>query len=348
MERYVTNETISLGHMSLIGTEGGEYQLNVIKSENVITPPFVLLSKTGQIIIHCFSWINALVFTYFRLIVYKYFFKQFKKKEVNSVNVLTMIVCFFQHLEVFWYLILQVILLWVGNEYSERITPWLCLINNNVILIMWCHSALGGLGIATYRIMLIKHDELVKDVIGRKRLMCIILSCEFFILICVVGSLSIRISYWDPIQPPCMYMVPVNMLETLDTYRQSIGNQPFLSYHKMHRISLAFFSIAATLSEVFIYVVFFHHMYKHDNNERLRKLLGNEVISERNRKNAISFLSLFFSFLVELFFLIIVYFFAIFEKKDNVGFILPIRTISLAAIAVVEAVTSCALRSKFW
>ena len=176
MESYIDNKTISLGHISLIGTESSECQLNVIKSENVIIPPFLLLPKTGQIIIFCLSWITAAVFTYFRLIVYKYLLKQFKMKEVTVVNVLTMIICCVQHLEVFWYLILQVILLWVGNEYYERITPWLCPIISNMVLIMWCHSVLGGLGIATYRIMLIKHQVLVKDVIGRKRLMCIILS----------------------------------------------------------------------------------------------------------------------------------------------------------------------------
>ena len=57
--------------------------------------------------------------------------------------------------------------------------------------------------------------------------------------------------------------------------------------------------ISFKLAEIIIYVIFFHHMYKHDKNDRLRKLLGNEVINQRIQRNAMSFVSLFFSFLVE-------------------------------------------------
>ena len=339
------NETISLGRIPSIGTETVECQLNLIKSENVVTPHFVSLSKKEQIMLHCFAWINAAVFTYFRLIVIKYLYKQFKMKEVTSVNILTMIIYLFQHLEVFWYITQQVMMLWVGNDYSEIIPPWYCSLNSNILLFMYIYSVLGGLGVATYRIMLIKHQVLVKDIIGRKRLMFIILSFEFFISMCLIGSFHINDTFWDPVQPPCMYRVPGNVLEFLDTYRQSIGHQSFLSYHNMNRISLLTVNLALTLSEVIIYVIFFHHIYKQDNTETLKKLLGNEVINERNRKNVMSFMSLFFSFLVESFFLIILYLSSNSETKETL-FKYPffVRNISLTAIAAVEVATSNVLR----
>ena len=46
--------------------------------------------------------------------------------------------------------------------------------------------------------------------------------------------------------------------------------------------------------------MFFYNIYKHDNSDVLRKLLGRNTIRNRNRKNAITFLGQFGTFIIEI------------------------------------------------
>ena len=96
------NHMISLWHGNGSSAEEGEFILDLIHSNSIITPKFVSMSEDRQFLIHGLSWLYAAIFTYFRCIVYKYIFKQFKMKQVTQVNILTMVVCFCQHLEVIW------------------------------------------------------------------------------------------------------------------------------------------------------------------------------------------------------------------------------------------------------
>ena len=109
------NHVIPLWHGNGSSTGESEYILDIIYSNNIITPKFQSMSEDRQFLIHGLSWLNAAIFTYFRCIVYKYIFKQFKMKQVTQVNILTMVVCFFQHLEVIWGLMTQVLFLWLAK-----------------------------------------------------------------------------------------------------------------------------------------------------------------------------------------------------------------------------------------
>ena len=52
------------------------------------------------------------------------------------------------------------------------------------------------------------------------------------------------------------------------------------------------FSLAVmTIAEITLYCVYFHHIYRHDNNERIKRLLEPAVIRKRNRQNAMDDIS---------------------------------------------------------
>ena len=110
----------------------------------------------------------------------------------------------------------------------------------------------------------------------------------------------------------------------------------------MIKASVFVFLILLTLVEIAIYFVFFRHLYKHDNKEILVKLLGTKAIHERNAKNAMSFISLFLSFIVEMTCLILAAFFWF----GNDRFLIPIvaRKFTLTFVAIVEVITSKNLR----
>ena len=270
---------------------------------------------------------------------------QYKRKQLTPINILTLVVCLIQHLEVGWVIFSQVMMIWNGDDPSNIAVFWFSMINFMTLVFMWCYSAMGGLGIAVYRIMLIKYDNVVYTIIGQKLLMYIILFCEFLIIILFLAILEIANSlFLGPVRPPFYDTArsSLDSMDVLDVYNQASGNQSFFDFHVMIRGSFFVFLIFLTIVEIVIYFVFFRHLYKHDNKEVFIKLLGTKAIRERNAKNAMSFISLFLSFIVEMAFLILAAFFWF----GNDRFLIPIvaRKFSLTFVAIVEVITSKNLR----
>lgn len=57
------------------------------------------------------------------------------------------------------------------------------------------------------------------------------------------------------------------------------------------------------LVQLYIYIVFAWVQYKHNNDEGLKSLVGNDLIRRRNRSNAMTLGEQFFTFLFEVWFL---------------------------------------------
>ena len=340
------NQTISLEIVGTTAPDHNDYQFDIIDSRSVISPQILTIPRDGQIAICVIGWITTVVFTYFRSIVYKYILDQYKSKEITEINILTLIVCIVQQLEVFRTSIFETVVLVVEDDFANFISPWFCTIDFTIHFFMWSYSVIGSLGIAIYRIMLIKYDVLVRYRVGEKRLMFTILLSEIVLTAILIGSVSLFNPFLNPLRPPCMYVADQNTLESLDGYWESLGNPSLLDFDILLRVTIAIVFLALELAEIVIYVIFFRHMYKHDNKENLRKLLGNEVIIQRNMKNAMSFLSLFCSFLVESLFIIMILICQRSLTSEN-GLLLAsilLRKNTLCAMAIVEVVTSSQLR----
>ena len=344
MTIHLENQTISIEPLNSRDDEAS--LLANIESYRVLVPHFLLMSRTTQIATTIINWINAAVFSYFRSIVYYFVFKQYKSKNINEINILTIIVCLVQHLEIIGMLIHEMIVMTIGDDWPNLIPPLYCIIQINMYKIQWIYSVMGSLGIAVYRIMLIEYDILVRDKIGERKLMLIILLCEFVLTAFFIGTWTIFNPFQDPLRPTCMYQSSESIIQILDDYRQSLGYPSLLNSDLLLKTSIATICLLLELAEIVIYVLFFHHIYMHDNNKRLKKLLEADEIKLRNSKNAMSFFSLFCSFIVETIFIIMVI---------NVKFITPesgvpsatllLRKLTLSAMAIVEVVTSSKLRS---
>ena len=103
-----------------------------------------------------------------------------------------------------------------------------------------------------------------------------------------------------------------------------------------------------TSAEITIYIAFFHHIYKHDNNERLRLLLGPNTIKHRNRKNALTFFSQFCSFVLEVSFVTACILTLWIGSSKNLGYFLctQLSKITLTGTAIIEVLASSNLRRK--
>ena len=280
MTLHVKNQTILLEHMK--SRDDNPFLLEIIQGYSVLALKFLYMSKAAQIATHVISWVNAAVFTYFRSIVYYYIFKQYKLKNITEVNIMTIIVCLVQHVEIIKMLIQEMIMITIGEDWPDTIQPLYCFININISKAAWGYSVIGSLGIAVYRILLIKYDILVRDKIGERKLMWIILLVEFVIMAVLISIHSLFNPFRIPLRPICMHQTSQNMLQILDDYRQSLGYPSLLYSLVRFLVSVGSLLLILEVVEIVIYVTF--------NLENFLKLLLKRnfyqvFINKRNEEN---------------------------------------------------------------
>ena len=344
MSLLVKNQTISLEFMK--SRDEIPSLLEIIEGYSVLAMTFLFWSRTMQITSNVISWVNAAVFTYFRSIVYYFIFKQYRLKAITEVNIMTIIVCLVQHLEIIGGLFQEIVMTTLGEDWPDSIQPLYCFIMINLTKAEWLYSVIGSLGIAVYRILLIKYDILVRDKIGERKLMWIILLVEFGFLAFIMLTWAIFNPFRNPLRPACMHQTGRSMTQILDDYRQSLGYPSLVDSLILFLVSVSSTCLILEVVEIVIYVLFFHHMYVHDNNVRLKRLLEAGEVKRRNSRNAMSFFSLFCSFVVEttsIIMLLLIKFMP--PESGMVLAVLLLRRFSLSAMAIVEVFTSCELRS---
>jgi len=106
--------------------------------------------------------------------------------------------------------------------------------------------------------------------------------------------------------------------------------------------------MAMTLAEITTYCVYFHHIYLHDNSERIRRFLEPAVIRNRNKRNAITFFGQFCSFVFDIGINIcLVIATAAFGNQNGLWTVFFImKTACFTAMSMVEVLTSNNLRSR--
>ena len=136
------------------------------------------------------------------------------------------------------------------------------------------------------------------------------------------------------------------ILDLLNLYEQSRGNPSIYSYWLNVRIFIGMSLMTMTVGEIVIYVMFFHYMYRHDNTERLKYLLGTETIKTRNRANAITFLGQFGTFVFHLLYLTFVNLAVGMSNKQNtfLGMAMIFGGIGFTGTSMLEVLTSAPLR----
>ena len=144
------------------------------------------------------------------------------------------------------------------------------------------YSGIGSLGIAIFRVMYVKFDTMVKDVIGATNLLKIILCGGIGLTVILLSSLFLN--DYEQLQMKYCHTPPnFNIFKILDEYEQGKGGPSIFQYFIYPRIASGGIMLLVTISELSIYIILFRFMYLHDNNERLRRLLEPNVIRQRNK-----------------------------------------------------------------
>ena len=138
------------------------------------------------------------------------------------------------------------------------------------------------------------------------------------------------------------------MLFVLDEYEQSRGNHSILSYWATTRMTINVILMLMVVAEIIIYIIFFHHMYKNDNSQGLRKLLDPGVIRSRNKRNAITFFGQFCSFIFKFSWTLVLVLTSVIGIRSK-GLVIArffIKMVSFPAMSILDVLTSTTLRSK--
>ena len=322
--------------------------IEVLEAKDVLQPNFLERPKTVQWSMVSVDWLLVCIATYFRLIVYEYLIQQYKKKELTTVNKLNLVVILIQHLSRTSGVLVGTLLVLNGDSLKHAVGgDWLCFVYFHYVQFAFFYSFVGSLGISIYRILLIKQNYLLKNVIGENVMRNLILYGG----ILLVTVFTILLNYHDyakMFDDTCMIIPNLQVLLIFDEYEQSRGNSSImLPYLKLIIVNCVILAIM-TMSEILIYVIFFYHMYKHDNSDSLRRILEPKMIRSRNRKNAITFFGQFCSFVLELIGLLLIGLGnTIGTHSNNLPLVaIAFRRVSFPIISMVEVITSDVLRSR--
>ena len=103
--------------------------------------------------------------------------------------------------------------------------------------------------------------------------------------------------------------------------------------------------LMATLGELLCYILYFHHIYRHDKH--VAHLLRHGDLQRRHKKNAISFMGQFYGFSTKFVFLCIT-FIVLIKGKSHITMMalgMVIKFIEFGVMSIVEVMTSHEMRN---
>ena len=353
MSAFVSNVTVALAEETHVMFDETAQQLLVLEAKNHMEPIAFNFRNPIVVSLFCITWTCVAIVFYFRYILYDYLLEQFKLKELTPIDALIFLVAFIDHLSTTLIILYGTIMLITGKSLQYVFGgQWACIALIYIIKFGQGYAFIGGLMISIYRIFLITDCRWTKDHLGRKTLFKIILIVGLVVAVFSVFLESYH-DYEHLIRDNCQLIARKSIMILLDEYEQSRGEPSIYMYWTTMKLAVAYSRVCMVVLEIIIYAMFFIHVYKHDNNELLRRLLTPNVTRNRNRTNAISFFGQFCSFVIE-FSWIILYVITI-PLDNKVGsykeFIVIrfiVRLLSFTCIPIIEVLTSNSLRNRMY
>ena len=184
---------------------------------------------------------------------------------------------------------------------ADAVSDRFCQITYIVGLYGLMYLSVGSFGITLYRMMYIKREHWIKNVIGEKRLLGVILTLGLFLCGMMVHLYNFETVNERPFLNTC-FRSSSSDIQTMIDYELSLGAQILTT--AVLRKSTNLVLIGLQVIEFSIYVWFFYTRYKQDNG-KMKHLLTQENIKDRNIQNVTTFVGQFYGFLVEYVFLLV-------------------------------------------
>ena len=313
--------------------------------ESLMNLPF-----DNKMILAAVMLISLLIGSFFKSITYAYFLSTSKENRGwmhRPINILLLTSSLIHHATHIWMWSWYVISFLTIAPLSDIFGFHGCQVIQIVAGFGMCYLTVGGFGITVYRILLIKYEYWVKNVIGQKALLGIILSLSFVICWIIVFLYGLEGNLSRPtLNTTLNYCQGVSMLyaQILIEYEQSRGETKDTTTY-IQAIAVGLCIVFQTL-ELSSYVYFFYLRYKHDNGN-VAKLLTLAATRDRNLKNIQTFIGQFYGFLVEyayLFFWFVVIILADEQSNSVKSYANVVKFMDFGILSAVEYFTSPILR----
>ena len=248
--------------------------------------------------------VSLIVGTYYKNIMYRCVFTTNSKNRGwmhRPINILIVTSAVVHHATHFWVGMVYAIMLMMDISMADAVSDRFCQITYIVGLYGLMYLSVGSFGITLYRMMYIKREHWIKNIIGEKRLLGVILTLSLFLCGMMVHLYNFETVNERPFLNTC-FRSSSSDIQTMIDYELSLGSQIITT--AVLRKSTNIVLICIQLIELSIYIWFFHTRYKQDNG-KIKHLLTQENIKDRNIQNVTTFVGQFYGFVVEYAFLFI-------------------------------------------
>ena len=229
------------------------------------------------------------------------------------------------------------------DEFLKILCPNFCQITYIIALYGLAYLSVGSFGISLYRVLYMKREQWIKQVVGEKRLLGIVLAFSLTFSGIVVALFNLETIKERAFVNMCFGLSTLDAQIMID-YDMSRGSE-ILTTTVLRKIALII-GIGVQLTELGIFIWFFYTRYKKDNG-RIKKLLTQENIKDRNIKNVTTFVGQFYGFVVECAFVLITLICTHLGNDDYnhlQAFVSFAKFIDFGLLSVVEVYSSPTLR----
>ena len=253
---------------------------------------------------------SVIIGSYYKYIMYSYVWTTNRKnrgwmhRPINILIVISAVVHHFTHLGT----VIPHAMIITYNDINDKNTSkadvmgnQFCQITYIIALYGLAYLIVGSFGISLYRVLYIKHEQWIKQVVGEKRLLGIVLAFSVTFSGILVILFNLETIKERAFLNTCFGLSTLDVQIMID-YDLSRGNE-ILTTTVLRKIALLI-GIGFQLTELGIFIWFFYTRHKKDNG-RIKKLLTQENVKDRNIKNITTFVGQFYGFVVECAFLII-------------------------------------------
>ena len=302
------------------------------------------LSILGASVVAGSLAVSAGVGSYCKCAIYQYMYNKAKETEIKPIDILILVNAITQNLICLFLAVFYCVGLVGDITFSDHLDEIWCNLPWYAGIYGGAYRAFGSLGMAVYRLILIKRNNWVIT-IGKKTL------CFIVLLFSLMMSIACTVGFGLGNGPASRKQVTWNWcVGRNENFREILHGYSLITGAIEHESeSLAKYSLLTTLfgavAELCCYLLFFSHLHANDKGLFTRKIIQEVEYKRRRQVNCITFSGQFYGFIVEC--TTYIGMLTTLKKNSNISFRLLLAIcfwVEFGIVSVVEVMTSQHLR----
>ena len=264
-------------------------ELSALESLNIYSETCMVSAVIGSIVVG----------SYFKSALYFYLYDTRKEIENRPINILLLLQAIFQHLICLLMAFTYVLGLFFNLTYANILGEAWCNIPWYSSAFGLMYRTFGSLGLAAFRLILIKCSTWVRDKCGQDKLLSVITALG------LISSVLLTVAFsMDNGQASRKQIVWNFCIGRSFEFREILHQHSLLtgtSFPQFQYLakSVILVSLAGVMIELVCYLIFFAHLYSHDRAMITRNILPKHEVNKRFQKNATTFFGQFYGFIIE-------------------------------------------------